>query len=481
MVKSESDVPDTLKGGAQIHHTKHMNERCRYPEVPADELEKTLDQKQKQSHVLSHVVTADQKVSLQQIFNDKLLSSKHILLAEDNRINQEVAQNFLIRAGASVDLANNGIEALDLLKLKTFDAILMDVQMPEMDGLETTRNIRKQEQFSNIPIIGLSAGISTQERAICIDCGMNDYVPKPIHPEQLVQTILLWTHSTMVEHSLTQTTLAKSLIDGLAANHNEQVSSFNTPVGFDMANIISMLGDIDLIYHLMKIFLEDTQYLMRDIQAALDIKDFDAAQKIIHLLIGSAGILGARSLHVAAEQLDGEIKQYTFLPETFQAFQQTFSATRTTLTQFMHPACQHPLLSQFNAYKKIQTNKIASKTILVADDNRFVQLAMQSLLSKAGARVLIASNGIQALQLVNLHHLDAVLMDIQMPEMDGLHATRHIRAQPQHQHLLIIGLSATALKKEKNACIESGMNDLIAKTVSSEQLIELLNTQLDTQ
>jgi len=285
--------------------------------------------------------------------------------------------------------------------------------------------------------------------------------------------------STTVEHSPMRTAQDPSLIDRLAVNQQEKVSPFITPAGFDMSNVISMLGDIDLIHHLIKIFLEDTQYLARDIQVALNINDFDAAQKIIHMLIGSAGILGASSLRGAAEQLDSELKTSILLPETFQAFQQTLGATLIALGQFTQPALQQPLLPQSNTDHKIHTNRIAGRTILVADDNRFVQQAMQSLLSQAGARVLIASTGSQALELSHLHHLDAILMDIQMPEMDGLQATRHFRAQSQYQHLFIIGLSATALDKDKKACLESGMNDLIAKTIRSEQLIELLNTQMD--
>jgi CheY-like chemotaxis protein len=479
--KTELNVPDTLQGGAQINGTKQMNERCHHPEGQSLKPETTIGQEQRRPLVLRQAVPAVSLLSLQKIFSDKPLASKYILLAEDNRISQQVVQSFLIRAGASVDCANNGIEALHLLKLKTFDAILMDVQMPEMDGLETTRIIRRKQQFAGLPIIGLSAGISTQERAVCIACGMNDFVPKPIHPEQLVHTLRLWTQATAVDDSLTRVVQPTSLLDDLAIYQNEQASSFDTPVGLDMANVVSMLGDFDLSPDLIKNFLQDTQHQVRDIQVALISKDFAAAQKIIHMLIGSAGLLGASALHAAAEQLSKELKRSTLLPETFQALQYALDATRLAVVQFTQLAMQHTRLPQNNNDKKIPANRMAGKTILVADDNRFVQQAMQSLLSKAGAHVLLASNGSQALELVSLHDLDAVLMDIQMPEMDGLQATRHIRAQLQHQHLVIIGLSATALDKEKAICIESGMNDLIAKTVRSEQLIEFVHAHMDIQ
>ena len=155
----------------------------------------TISENHDSTSRFSEMNTIDPVVSLQKIFNDKLLTGKHILLAEDNRINQQVALSFLKRAGAKIELANNGIEALALLKEMKFDAILMDVQMPELDGLDATRKIRQQKEFQLIPIIGLSAGISAHERNACLDCGMNDFLPKPINPEQLVQTIQKWTES----------------------------------------------------------------------------------------------------------------------------------------------------------------------------------------------------------------------------------------------------------------------------------------------
>jgi CheY-like chemotaxis protein/HPt (histidine-containing phosphotransfer) domain-containing protein len=242
-----------------------------------------------------------------------------------------------------------------------------------------------------------------------------------------------------------------------------------------------MLGDEELVHHLLLMFLEDTQHLKEDLQTALDQNNFVGAHNMVHFLIGSAGILGATQLRYAAEQFDVELKQSILTPLTYQVFQRVLKETRHALTQFTQQALKPELNDQAQSTVQSQTTDIAGKHILVVDDNRFVQQAMQSLLSTAGAHVLIASNGQHALEMLDMHDFDAVLMDLQMPVMDGLEATRQIRAQPRHKQLAIVGLSAKAAEKEQKFCIENGMNQLIAKTSTPERIIQLLSEQIDRQ
>jgi PAS domain S-box-containing protein len=120
------------------------------------------------------------------------LQGIHILLAEDNAFNQQIASELLEDAGAIVVLANNGREALDLLQKTRFDCILMDVQMPVLDGLEATRQIRSDASIAHIPIIAMTANASNEDRQLCIDCGMDDFVSKPIQPKLLYNIICQW-------------------------------------------------------------------------------------------------------------------------------------------------------------------------------------------------------------------------------------------------------------------------------------------------
>lgn len=118
-----------------------------------------------------------------------------ILLAEDNPINQQVAIRILAKLGYHSDVVKNGSEALEAIKEKSYDLILMDCQMPEMDGYVATAEIRKLEQINNkspVPIIAVTAHSLESDREKCMTSGMNDYIPKPINIDQLATTIEKW-------------------------------------------------------------------------------------------------------------------------------------------------------------------------------------------------------------------------------------------------------------------------------------------------
>ena len=118
-----------------------------------------------------------------------------ILLAEDNAVNQKLAMRILEKMGFEVDAVNNGEEAILALQRASYDAILMDVQMPVMDGLTATQQIRGGEYSGinrDIPIIAMTAHALKGDRERCLEAGMNDYVAKPIQPEALVDKLMLW-------------------------------------------------------------------------------------------------------------------------------------------------------------------------------------------------------------------------------------------------------------------------------------------------
>ena len=120
------------------------------------------------------------------------LQGMRVLLAEDNEINQMIANEFLNEKGVIVDTANNGVEALEALEKNTYDLVLMDIQMPEMDGLTATTEIRKNPKYKNLPIIAMTAHAMAGDREISIGSGMNDHLTKPIDPELLYITLMNW-------------------------------------------------------------------------------------------------------------------------------------------------------------------------------------------------------------------------------------------------------------------------------------------------
>ncbi len=125
----------------------------------------------------------------------------HLLLVEDNEINQLVAEEILQHAGYTIDIANNGQEALDMLEKTSYDLVLMDIQMPVMDGLMATVNIRKQRQYAELPIIAMSAHALEEDKQKSIAYGMNEHITKPIVPETLYKSIHYWLQKKSEKHT----------------------------------------------------------------------------------------------------------------------------------------------------------------------------------------------------------------------------------------------------------------------------------------
>ena len=212
-------------------------------------------------------------------------SRLRILLAEDNEVNQEVVVRTLQKRGCSVTVANDGKEALDQLAKDAFDLVLMDVQMPEMDGLAATAAIRKREQATgeHIPVVAMTAHAMKGDRERCLDAGMDDYLSKPLNPRELFR-----------------------VIDGLAETREEEdaSSSPNVDIIDKTAAMEAVGGDQDLLRDIAKIFLEECPRLMAEIAGFLEGEHPEHVAQPAHSLKGSAANLGAVATMEAASALE---------------------------------------------------------------------------------------------------------------------------------------------------------------------------------
>lgn len=230
------------------------------------------------------------------------LRGARILLVEDNVINQKVAREILENAGLFVKIANNGKEALAEIAAHTdtgFDAILMDIQMPEMDGYKATQFIR--QQHSNLPIIAMTAHAMSGDKKKCLAADMNDYVSKPIDVDKLFSTLQKWIkpkNRTAPIHPLRE---------------SEESSSERLPDELPGIHIKSALnrlgGNKKLFKTLLKEFDRDYQNAADDISKVLDKQDFKTALLLSHTLKGVAGNISAYQLQGAARDLEGAIEQ----------------------------------------------------------------------------------------------------------------------------------------------------------------------------
>jgi polar amino acid transport system substrate-binding protein len=229
-----------------------------------------------------------------------------LLLVEDNEINQQVAVEILENAGADVEIAENGAIALALLQSHGYDAVLMDIQMPVMDGYEATRNIRKEKRFQSLPIIAMTAHAMTGDREKSLAAGMNDHIAKPIEPAQLFATLHRWiprdprTDAATVSVKPEKTSaFSSAAVDDLP----ESLPGFNFAEGLQR-----LQGNRSLYKKLLLDFAIKYGDILKNIRQALDADSLQTAHQLIHSLKGMAGSLAAVELQQAAMQLEKIIK-----------------------------------------------------------------------------------------------------------------------------------------------------------------------------
>jgi PAS domain S-box-containing protein len=255
------------------------------------------------------------------------LEGARILLVEDNEINAQLAVDILTGEGVQVSLARNGKEALDCVAVGHFDAVLMDCQMPVMDGYTATRALRQKKSLQDLPVIAMTANAMSGDRETALAAGMNDHITKPIMIDEMLATLARWVPAA-------------------------------------------------------------------------------ARRRLLEKPGRSGGLEGAR--------------------------------------------------------------------ILLVEDNEInAELAVE-LLTQAGVRVSVARNGREALDSLAVGHFDAVLMDCQMPVMDGYTATRALRQEKSLRDLPIIAMTANAISGDREAALAAGMNDHITKPIVIDEMLATL-------
>jgi signal transduction histidine kinase/CheY-like chemotaxis protein/HPt (histidine-containing phosphotransfer) domain-containing protein len=236
------------------------------------------------------------------------IQGAQLLLVEDNEINQQVAKEILEGAGLHVTLATNGQEAVNAVKKNEYDAVLMDVQMPVMDGYTATREIRKDECFKDLPIIAMTAHAMAGDEDKSLQAGMNGHVTKPIDPEQLFAALQKWIQPSEKRVQVEQPQVPVEPLDTDKAAPEEMELPENLP-GFDLTDGLNRLqGNKRLYQKLLLNFSADYGESAKDIRIALDAEDFDRAHSLVHNLKGLAGNLAATELQIAAVNLEKLVK-----------------------------------------------------------------------------------------------------------------------------------------------------------------------------
>lgn len=238
----------------------------------------------------------------------------HILLAEDNMVNQEVASAMLQRLGVSMKIANNGQEALELLKGDSFDLVLMDCQMPVMDGFEATVRIRAWEQrqgLREIPVVALTANAISGDRENCLARGMNDYLSKPFSQEQLHELLSRYLPTREQERNRARNEReASAIASSNAPTPEPSDDQFPTNVEIDL-EIIRQLRELreGLLLRIIELFRTTSPGLLQQLEQAVSARDAEALYKTAHNFKNSAANLGLVELAATCRECEADARQ----------------------------------------------------------------------------------------------------------------------------------------------------------------------------
>ena len=239
----------------------------------------------------------------------QLIRGARILLVEDNEINQQVAKEILEGADLVVSLADDGQQAVEAVKANSYDVVLMDIQMPVMDGYTATREIRNlKSEISNVPIIAMTAHAMAGDEDKSLQAGMNGHVTKPIDPDQLFSTLQKW-----IQPGEKRTPTREADVSDAKAALTQKAPPLSalpdSLPGFDLAEGLKRLqGNQKLYRKLLLDFGANYTQVATEIHAALDKKDFKHAHSLVHNLKGLAGNLAASALQAATIDLEKLIK-----------------------------------------------------------------------------------------------------------------------------------------------------------------------------
>jgi len=273
-----------------------------------------------------------------------------ILLVEDNLINQQIVQEMIEAEGVFVSIANNGKKAVEMVATNNFDAILMDIQMPELDGYEATKLIRKHH--NKIPIIAMTANAMTGDREKCLAVGMNDYISKPIDDNLLFAVLEKWVAGNI--------NCAITTENSNIATNEFELEGINT-----VAGLKRLCGNQQLYQQLLRDFYHNYQDILIKINLAIQQNQFETVINLVHNIGGTAGNLGIEKLYRIAKNIETTLRSnQQITPELLEQFSLNFTATMQVLADIK---IAEPKFTQTNT--NVLLKLLAELTVLLKNGN----------------------------------------------------------------------------------------------------------------
>jgi signal transduction histidine kinase/CheY-like chemotaxis protein/HPt (histidine-containing phosphotransfer) domain-containing protein len=266
--------------------------------------------------------------------DETALAGRRVLVVEDNAINQRVAVEVLHSMGLSTDVAGDGIEGVRKILENDYDAVLMDVQMPEMDGYEASRAIRKEHRLADLPIIAMTANAMRGDRERCLEAGMTDYVAKPIERQELFAALLRAMPPAPEQDASPQPAQEKPTSSQQAPPLAEPEKFADAPPPLDVESGLARLGgDMSLYLEIADEFLQQYANFFEEFPHLVEQRREEEAVRAIHSLKGSAGNLSAQGLYEAAKTIEerGGQGDWDGVLELLPGLKDVFATTKTCI------------------------------------------------------------------------------------------------------------------------------------------------------
>jgi signal transduction histidine kinase/DNA-binding response OmpR family regulator/HPt (histidine-containing phosphotransfer) domain-containing protein len=258
----------------------------------------------------------------------------HVLVAEDNAVNQKVAVRMLERLGYRAGVAANGLEALEALARVQYAAILMDVQMPEMNGYEAAAEIRRREegQDRHIPIIALTANAIQGDREKALEAGMDDYVTKPVRPGELEDVLKRWISEEKEPKEKAETRTTGSLAGHRSVGDVSEEGLLDWSVLASLRELQAE-GEPDILSELIELFITEVSAQLASLQMAVEAGDAHSVERIAHSIRGSCGNMGAVGMETLCIELEemGRSKDLAAAPAWASRLAEEFERVRAAL------------------------------------------------------------------------------------------------------------------------------------------------------
>ncbi|MES2879067.1 MAG: EAL domain-containing protein [Pseudomonadota bacterium] len=372
-------------------------------------------------------------------------SRPRLLVVEDNRTSQTIATGMLEMLGCTTKVAENGRVAVQAFKRDAWDLILMDCNMPEMDGFEATAVIRALESDSGrrVPIVAMTANTQPADIAKCLSAGMDDHLSKPLTLDSLSARLHRWLPGLV---------MAPPALPADAA----LIQRPDEPV--DRAALVRLREALGgAIGQAIRPFLEDMPAYLDELEAAAGAGHSEALRRAAHAVKGAAGNFGAVALVALAREMETQAE--TGQADAAVSLMPRLRAEYALISQ----ALKHELQSETEV--PVPLSAVGAARVLIVDDDRSTRSALSAALQRSGFVVTEACDGSEVAGEVERMRPDVILMDALMPVMDGFTACALLQESPQGREIPVLMITALEDSASIERAFAVGASDYIPKPI----------------